>query len=111
MFYSVLLGNLHKWVYSPRGTGLLWIAPEYQGIVRPLVTSHILNDPQFQRDYYMQGTIDNSNYMVVKEAVGFFKDMGGIVGIMATRHIAIVTVRSHHFKITITTWLTWSSKW
>ncbi len=80
------LGNLHKWVYCPRGTALLWIAPEYKTLVRPLVTSHFFNEPQFQKDYYMQGTIDNSNYMVVKEAVGFFKDMGGIVSNMATTY-------------------------
>ncbi len=32
----------------------------------------------------MQATTDNTNYMVVKEAVGFFKDMGGIVSTIAT---------------------------
>ncbi|EFJ44195.1 hypothetical protein VOLCADRAFT_95613 [Volvox carteri f. nagariensis] len=32
--------NLHKWGCSPKAAALLWVVPEHQDAMRPLVTSH-----------------------------------------------------------------------
>ena len=36
-FYTA---NLHKWLCTPKGTAFLWVAPQHQAGLRPLVLSH-----------------------------------------------------------------------
>ncbi|XP_076091282.1 uncharacterized protein LOC143063175 isoform X2 [Mytilus galloprovincialis] len=72
-FYS---GNLHKWLYTPRGCAILYVKKEHQDWVRPIVTSHGYKTT-FQNDFFKQGTRDDSPYCVVPEAIQFYKDLGG----------------------------------
>lgn len=32
-------GNMHKWMYTPKGAGFLWISPEFQKLIIPPVLS------------------------------------------------------------------------
>src|SRR5581483_12109675 len=33
-------GNAHKWLFAPKGCALLWTAPKWQAVTRPVVLSH-----------------------------------------------------------------------
>ena len=79
IYVHLLPGNLHKWVYCPRGTAIMWMSTKYQDVVRPLVTSHYYRKEPFQMDFFYQATLDNTNYNVTKVAVQFYKEIGGIV--------------------------------
>ncbi|KAK3087714.1 hypothetical protein FSP39_009531 [Pinctada imbricata] len=73
----VVIGNLHKWVFTPRGCAFLYINRKYHDWIKPLVTSH-----NYQRGPYWefgyQGTRDDTPYTVVPKAVEFYNKMGGL---------------------------------
>lgn len=74
-FYT---GNFHKWVYTPRGCAILWIAKEHHDWCTPLVTSHMYKKG-VQLEYFMQGTRDNIPYFLVPDALEFYNEIGGMV--------------------------------
>lgn len=74
-FYT---GNFHKWVFTPRGCAILWIAKKHHNWCTPLVTSHMYKKG-VQLEYFMQGTRDNIPYFLVPEALKFFSEIGGMV--------------------------------
>ena len=55
-------GNLHKWMYCPKGTAFLWVAPEFQKRVVPPVLSgtQIFSEdgPNVAADFEYVGTRD-----------------------------------------------------
>nr|XP_022320532.1 hercynylcysteine sulfoxide lyase-like isoform X3 [Crassostrea virginica] len=73
-FYT---GNFHKWVYTPRGCAILWIAKEHHNWCTPLVTSHMYKKG-VQLEYFMQGTRDNIPYFLVPDALEFYNEIGGM---------------------------------
>lgn len=73
-FYT---GNFHKWVFTPRGCAILWIAKQHHDWCTPLVTSHMYKKG-VQLEYFMQGTRDNIPYFLVPEALKFFSEIGGM---------------------------------
>lgn len=72
-FYA---GNLHKWLYAPRGCALLYVKKEHQGWVKPVVTSHG-HKTSFQHDFFCQGTRDETPFCVAPEAIKFYNAIGG----------------------------------
>jgi isopenicillin-N epimerase len=34
------VSNCHKWLCAPKGSGVLWVAPSHQHLLRPVVVSH-----------------------------------------------------------------------
>lgn len=74
-FYT---GTFHKWVYTPRGCAILWIAKEHHNWCTPLVTSHMYKKG-VQLEYFMQGTRDNIPYFLVPDALEFYNEIGGMV--------------------------------
>lgn len=76
-FYT---GNFHKWLYTPRGCAILWIAEEHQKWCTPLLIS-LQYKKGFQREFKIQGTRDNIPYLLVPEVLKFFEDIGGLVSI------------------------------
>ena len=79
-------GTLHKWFFVPRGCALLRVAQRFQESTRPVVTSHCYNQKPWQMDFFYQATRDSTTYMVVKDAVKFYEDLGGLVGRHPSSH-------------------------
>jgi isopenicillin-N epimerase len=74
-------GNLHKWACAPKGCGFLWVRPDRQAGVHPLVISHHLGEG-FSREFGWQGTRDVSAWLSVPRALQFMAELGwdGIMG-------------------------------
>ncbi len=83
-FYS---GNCHKWMMAPKGSAFLYVRPELQVLINPLVISHgwtadnkepgvvgpFGNSP-FIDSIEMQGTRDPSAWFAVSDALKFRND-------------------------------------
>jgi len=66
------LGNLHKWAFAPRSSGLLWVAPELQAQVHPAVVSWNL-DRGLAAEFDWTGTRDPSAFLAVPAALRFLE--------------------------------------
>jgi isopenicillin-N epimerase len=69
-------GNLHKWLSSPKGAGLLYVRKELQHLIDPLVISWGWrpSDPGFSvfvDEIQRQGTHDPSAYLSVPAAIAY----------------------------------------
>ncbi len=83
-FYS---GNCHKWLMSPKGSAFLYVRPELQKLINPLVISHgwtaqskeadakgAFGNSPFIDEIEMQGTRDPSAWLTVPEALKFRRE-------------------------------------
>jgi isopenicillin-N epimerase len=63
--------NCHKWLGAPKGAGFLYVRPELQRDVHPLVFSwgYEGDDPSFLSRHEKQGTRDPSAYLTVPAAI------------------------------------------
>jgi isopenicillin-N epimerase len=68
-------GNLHKWTCGPKGSGFLWVRPDRQSAIHPLVVSHYLGEG-FSREFGWQGTRDMSGWLSVPRAIQFMSEIG-----------------------------------
>ncbi|HEX6498947.1 MAG TPA: aminotransferase class V-fold PLP-dependent enzyme [Micromonosporaceae bacterium] len=69
------VGNLHKWMFAPRGTALLYVAPRWRDTIRPLVVSW--EEPTgFPRAVEFQGTIDYSPWLAAPTALFTLRSLG-----------------------------------
>lgn len=68
-------GNLHKWACAPKGSGFLWVRPDRQSAIHPLVVSHYLGEG-FTREFGWQGTRDISAWLSVPRAIQFLSEIG-----------------------------------
>ncbi|ELU05271.1 hypothetical protein CAPTEDRAFT_225673 [Capitella teleta] len=75
-------GNLHKWMFVPRGCAVLWVDPKHQKDIRPCVTSSHLDGPHFYKDFLRQGTVDDSPFHCVQESLAFIERIGGMDAII-----------------------------
>ena len=75
---DVYAGNLHKWLCAPKGAGFLWVRPDLQSGIEPLVTSwgsgpergHF-EESDFISALQWQGTDDLSSFLSVPAAIAF----------------------------------------
>ncbi|XP_060069759.1 uncharacterized protein LOC132549804 isoform X2 [Ylistrum balloti] len=74
-------GNFHKWAFTPRGCGFLYVKKSYRQLVRPLVTSHNY-EQDMTNEFFMQGYRDDTPYITVQHALQFYKDIGGMETVM-----------------------------
>jgi isopenicillin-N epimerase len=70
------VGNLHKWVCSPRAAAVLVVTPPWRQVVRPLVASHGFFDGM-QPAFDWTGTADPTPLLAVPAALRFWQDQGG----------------------------------
>jgi isopenicillin-N epimerase len=85
-FYS---GNCHKWLLAPKGAAFLYVRPELQTMINPLVISHgwtpdantegaagVFGNTPFVDFLEMQGTRDPSAWLTVPAALQFLEQHG-----------------------------------
>jgi len=69
---DVYTGNCHKWLCAPKGAAFLYVRPEAQAGVDPLVVSwDWAGDNAFAQLHRWQGTRDPSAYLAVPAAIDF----------------------------------------
>ncbi len=69
-------GNAHKWLFAPRGCGLLWTAPSRQDVTRPAVLSHG-TDQGYTAAFDWVGTRDPSPWLCFETAALAHDGFGG----------------------------------
>lgn len=78
---DIVFGNCHKWMLAPKGSAFLYVRPELQNIVMPLVVSWGLHTTpetttgsRFIDILQWTGTNDYSAYLSIPSAIQFMKD-------------------------------------
>jgi isopenicillin-N epimerase len=70
------VGNCHKWLMAPRGSGFLWASPARQPEIHPLVISHGFSEG-FAIEFDWIGTRDPTAWLTVPAAIDLHLQMGG----------------------------------
>jgi isopenicillin-N epimerase len=71
------VGTLHKWLFCPKGTSFLYVAPQHQASIKPLVIGwnyephYATKESQWIYTVQMLGTRDISNFLAVPAALEF----------------------------------------
>ena len=67
---DVYAGNCHKWLCAPKGAGFLWVRPEHQRWIEPLVISWGYGaDRTFADRHGWQGTRDPAAVLTIPAAI------------------------------------------
>ena len=69
------VGNLHKWICSPRAAAILSVAPRWREVIRPLVTSRGYADG-LSASFGWTGTFDPVPVLTVPAALDFWDQFG-----------------------------------
>lgn len=67
--------NLHKWLYTPRGTAVLYASPGAAPLTRPAITSHYVDLP-FPHCFDYVGSRDCTPWLCAPHGVEFFEGLG-----------------------------------
>lgn len=68
-------GNLHKWAWSPRSSGILWAHPSRQERLHHPITSWGL-DQGFIMEFDWPGTRDPTAHLAAPEGIAFMRELG-----------------------------------
>ncbi|MFD7579415.1 aminotransferase class V-fold PLP-dependent enzyme [Kitasatospora sp. NPDC059817] len=68
-------GNLHKWAFAPRGTGVLAVRPEWVDRVRPLTFSWE-HDRGFPWNVEWRGTCDYTGWLAAPAGFELLRELG-----------------------------------
>lgn len=98
------IGNCHKWLCAPKGSGFLFVRPEHQSLVEPLVVGWGWQSdnpglsPFVDRfDWY--GTQDPAAYLAVPAAIAFLREHEW-PRVQAACHTLLSSARSRIGEIT-----------
>ena len=69
------VANLHKWMWVPRSSGILWAAPERKPDLHPAVISWGL-DQGFTAEFDLPGTRDPSPHLAAPAAIRMKEELG-----------------------------------
>jgi isopenicillin-N epimerase len=67
--------NLHKWLFAPRGTAMLYASGSAAPLTQPLVSSHFV-DLGFPRAFDYTGTRDYTAWLAAPAALAFYEQLG-----------------------------------
>jgi isopenicillin-N epimerase len=70
------VGNLHKWINSPRGAAFLHVAPQWHDVIRPMAASHGYAG-SLHEAFDWTGTFDPVTILAVPAALEFWERSGG----------------------------------
>lgn len=70
------VGNCHKWLMAPKGSGFLWAAPASQAATHPLVISHGYGQG-FEAEFDWVGTRDPTAWLSIPAAIDYHFRIGG----------------------------------
>ena len=94
-------GNCHKWLCTPKGSAYLWVRPDRQQDIRPLVISHGANartrgQSRFRMEFDWQGTFDPTPWLCIPRAVELLSSLfdGGMEGLMRRNHEVVMQGRA-----------------
>ncbi|CAJ1354808.1 unnamed protein product, partial [Effrenium voratum] len=81
------VANGHKWLYSPKGSAILWVSPDKQHLVHPpVISDEGRGSTFFQLQFSYTGTKDYSAFLAVSAALDFRDRLGGEDRIMQYMH-------------------------
>jgi isopenicillin-N epimerase len=93
-------GNLHKWGCAPKGAAFLWVRPDRQALIHPLVISHgwsatRSDRPKFLLEFDWPGTLDPSAILSIPAALSFLSGLfpGGLPALYAHNRALALTGR------------------
>jgi isopenicillin-N epimerase len=74
------VGNCHKWICSPKGSGFLYVREDKQKLIDPLQISHLFDAPtpeekKWQGKFFWPGTDDYTAYCCVGYAIDYFENL------------------------------------
>mmetsp|Transcript_40342 Transcript_40342/g.111120 ORF Transcript_40342/g.111120 Transcript_40342/m.111120 type:complete len:348 (+) Transcript_40342:469-1512(+) len=72
---DALVTNCHKWFCGPKGTAVLYVDPQHQEWVKPLVISHGFGS-DFVSGFYWSGLTDFSSWLALDAALAFWESVG-----------------------------------
>jgi isopenicillin-N epimerase len=70
------VGNCHKWLSAPKGSGFLHARADRQANLHPVTISHGYGEG-FTAEFDWTGTVDPTAYLAVPAAIDFFERLGG----------------------------------
>ena len=92
--------NCHKWLCTPKGAALLYVRPDRQESVRPVVISHGANSPRTDRSRFLiefdwTGTFDVTPVLCIPASIDALGAMvpGGLPEIMARNRALALAAR------------------
>ena len=87
----IYIGNLHKWMYTPKGSAILYVSEDTQSMIYPSVISEEGQGPsRFKIGFRYEGTDDVTSYMAFPAALQFVTSLGGPTAVMAYTHCLAV---------------------
>ena len=69
------VANLHKWMWTPRSSGILWAPPERHKDLHPAVISWGL-DQGFTAEFDLPGPRDPSAHLAAPAAIAMMRELG-----------------------------------
>ncbi len=91
-------GNCHKWLCSPKGSAFLYVRPDLQSAIRPLVISHGANSTRtdrsrFRLEFDWPGTTDPTAFLGVGDAIQYLDSVMPVAQRMASNHQKVCDAR------------------
>jgi len=69
--------NGHKWMYTPKGSAIIWADKDFQNLVfPPAISEEGLGNTQFQMEFSYQGTSDVSAFLSFVDGIEFRTSLG-----------------------------------